>query len=142
MGSPPAEMLLYRLKPLYWFSAHMHVKFEAKVTHTPIFKEAINPDEINVDSSEDENDEKPVKTTKFLALDKCLPNRKFIEFIDIAIPNPLPTVIKLDPEWLSILKATEHYLTFDRQSPILPTDEEICDKIDEARKWIDKQENI
>jgi lariat debranching enzyme len=33
LGSPPAESLLWWLKPRYWFSGHMHVKFEAVVNH-------------------------------------------------------------------------------------------------------------
>jgi lariat debranching enzyme len=119
----------------------MHVKFEATVKHDEISKQQLNPDEINVDSS-DEEDQKSPLATKFLALDKCLPNRKFIEFIDIPVSNPLPTVLKLDSEWLSILKATEPYLTFNRQAPSLPTDDDICDEIDKARKWIDHQDGI
>ena len=34
MGSGPSEYLLKKLKPAYWFSAHLHVKFAAIYHHT------------------------------------------------------------------------------------------------------------
>ena len=33
LGSGPTEEVLNTMKPDYWFSAHLHVKFAALVTH-------------------------------------------------------------------------------------------------------------
>ncbi|VDN97317.1 unnamed protein product [Rodentolepis nana] len=68
LGSPPAEQLLCQLKPRYWFAAHMHVKFPAIVQH----------------------EGSPGIQTKFLALDKCLHLRDYIQFLDIE-PDPQPS---------------------------------------------------
>ena len=54
--------ILKQLKPMYSFSAHLHVKFEATVNH---------------DNG---------TSTHFLALDKCIPhapNRQFLQVIDL-----------------------------------------------------------
>ena len=116
--------LLYTLKPRWWFSAHLHCRFEATVTHEvqggPRANEAVesaektNPDEINIEDNDDTeeipaatsiegagipsrnadeivlDDEEedvdapppplpPPAETQFLALDKCLPRRQFLE---------------------------------------------------------------
>ena len=60
LGSPPAEELLQILRPRYWFSAHLHVKYAALYAH---------PGPANGHASE----------TAFLALDKCLPGRGFLQ---------------------------------------------------------------
>ncbi|KAG0638524.1 putative lariat debranching enzyme [Tuber brumale] len=84
LGSPPARSLLNKLKPRYWFSAHLHVKFAALVDHGG-------------------------KVTNFLALDKCLPRREFLQLLTI------PTIesksgLSYDPEWLAITRALNPYL--------------------------------
>ena len=127
--------LLRTLQPEWWFSAHLHTRFEAVVVHSggddmpagssaPPSSVVQNPDEITIDDDEFEgqtstevvhaesmpvaadvvklhnisrnedeitlDDEEedvappplpppPTRETKFLALDKCLPRREFLE---------------------------------------------------------------
>jgi len=84
LGSPASEELLHALKPSYWFCGHMHVKFPAIVQH---------------DTSQ----------TKFLALDKCLPGRSFMQFLDDIGGNHDMTIYH-DKEWLAILHSTQQYV--------------------------------
>ena len=111
LGSPPLMGLLRALKPEWWFAAHMHTRYEARVVHEdrPKSQSIVtqNPDEILIEDDElgqkvlppaevslflnpDEitlSDEEavveapppPPTETKFLALDKCLPRRQFLE---------------------------------------------------------------
>jgi Lariat debranching enzyme, C-terminal domain len=67
LGSPPAEQLLNALKPDYWFSAHLHVKFAAIVHHSTVPEDG--------------------RATRFLALDKCLPNRDFLQLVVVDRPQ-------------------------------------------------------
>lgn len=49
-------------------------------------------------------------TTQFMALDKCLPRRQCIARLDI--PNtPTSDKLQYDPEWLSIVRCTNHLFT-------------------------------
>ncbi|XP_057298564.1 uncharacterized protein LOC130629404 [Hydractinia symbiolongicarpus] len=85
IDNDPAEELLRLLKPTYWFAAHHHVKFAALVQH---------------DSKE---------STKFLALGKCLPSNDFMQILNFDSPSS-EVVLKYDLQWLSVLKATDHYM--------------------------------
>lgn len=100
-GNPGATQLLNRLQPKFWFAAHIHVKFPALVRHDDTGKE-----------------------TRFLALDKALPKRDFIQILDIPVEAERRDAgmafadrrafgeakdsdefrIDFDPEWLAILR--------------------------------------
>ena len=193
LGSWPAEMLLRRLKPWYWFSAHLHVKFAAFVDHDDLGEGGSGQDssgqvsglgdsghvdaeddegEIVLEDSDDEDQEKPVspgkrtlshsaasessskrlkqssesdlnqstevipqkedtpktgRTTRFLALDKCLPHRDFLQILDI---DPDPTVpysdhLSYSPEWLAITRTFHPYLSTALKPITMPSDEEL-----------------
>jgi len=100
LGSPPARDILDTLRPKYWFSAHLHCKFAAIIPH----------------------DEDSERTTKFLALDKCLPRRQFLQILNIGdeIQEEDSVTLKYCPQWLAILKSTNHLLSVERKPRYTP----------------------
>ncbi|CAO1298097.1 unnamed protein product [Diamesa tonsa] len=103
LGSPPCEDLLFTLRPRNWFSAHLHCRFDATVDH-----------------NESER-------THFLALDKCLPRRHFLEVIlfgeeERIIEGEPRKEIELcyDLEWLTILSLTNNLLNVKSSYTKLP----------------------
>lgn len=96
LGSSVCEEVLKQLKPSYWFSAHLHTKFSAIVPHPE------------------------GSCTKFLALDKCLPRRRFLQLLDIEPSTSGPLELKYDQEWLTILFLTNHLLSIKSTYNYLP----------------------
>lgn len=96
LGSPPCMELLEQLKPTYWFSGHLHCKFAAIVPH---------------------NDQ---TCTKFLALDKCLPNRRFLQLVDVNVDENASNELEYDLEWLTILYLTKHLTSVKPFSNYMP----------------------
>jgi lariat debranching enzyme len=116
-GNPYQMELLKKLKPRFWFSGHMHVKYPAIYTHS--------------DGS----------ITRFLALDKCIPHRPFLQFVGVDSGSKDLGVVRnsggcespevcFDEEWLSILKVNNRLLPVGRSakftsgSLVYPSDSE------------------
>lgn len=118
LGSPINSELLDRLQPKWWLSAHLHVKYRAEINHGKDKEDKIetkdtNEIDLDLDSDSDiENDEtnkkESNKTTSFLALDKCMPRRQWLEVIeletDITHPSYINDSMYWDPEFIDNLR--------------------------------------
>lgn len=137
VGSLAAMDLLKKLRPGFWFSAHLHTKFAALVPH------------------EDGT------FTRFLALDQCRPRKDFLQVVDIDPRSPsfvhrMPAAdsrstggwanrwkdkqstsalgpsarLDYDPEWLAIQKVNHPHLSFSvrnqKATVVAPTKEDIA----------------
>ncbi|KAG5635350.1 hypothetical protein H0H81_011637 [Sphagnurus paluster] len=113
LGSPPLWGLLSHLRPQWWLSGHMRTRFEATVKHDGPIKDERSP------------------ATKFLALDKCLPNRQFLEVLEIATPSQAKSstrttpTISFDPHWLAITRALHPYLSRKKEQGHFPDEEQV-----------------
>lgn len=106
LGSPANEQLLLLLRPRYWFSAHLHVKFSAEIRHTNSDDKPKRSASSSVTATvQEQNTEKTATTefhgmepsdgncpdsnsltdqmTRFLSLDKCLPKRRHIQILHV-----------------------------------------------------------
>jgi lariat debranching enzyme len=228
LGSVAATTVLERLRPPYWFSAHMHCKFSGIWQHEggaePTVSEAVaseppatvkndgeidldidddepaaapkNDAEIDLDMDDDDVASAPVaspvkaeqaeevngqtvvpdevrdllpasfarsnfekaetlpfptsitnKTTKFLALDKCLPKRSFLQLLEIAPHSPSdlkrPLQLEYDTEWLAITRVFASDLQVGDPDVQVPTDKGDAyyrPLIEEQINWV--EENI
>ncbi|KAF2691316.1 DBR1-domain-containing protein [Lentithecium fluviatile CBS 122367] len=202
LGSVAAKIVLERLRPAHWFSAHMHARFEAVWEHERAHETSSsetsndphqtanknddeidlemddaapapppkNNAEIDLDLDDDAEAEKPVteingeakvngkaqvpqdirdllpesfarlesaptlpfpveitnKTTNFLALDKCLPYRHFLQLLEIA-PHEgggftRPVRLEYDHEWLAITRVFAKDLIVGNPGARVPLD--------------------
>lgn len=76
-GSPPLMELLRTLRPEWWFAAHMHIRYEATVEHRATASPPAPPTQEPAGVATQPN--MATAKTRFLGLDKCLPNRDFLE---------------------------------------------------------------
>ncbi|XP_061391557.1 lariat debranching enzyme [Musca vetustissima] len=122
LGSRPCQDLLNLLRPSYWFSAHLHCKFAALVQH----HEPAEKEQTEQHLSYPQNDRQKSKITKFLALDKCLPKRRFLQILDIDSENHTDDEghlrLEYDLEWLTILHLTNHLVNVKENYYYLPNE--------------------
>lgn len=121
LGCSPFMDLLKAVKPRFWFAAHLHVKFAAIYSH--------GDTSATTDLHQSDSDT-PVckisdgknKSTRFLALDKVLPGRDFLQLLQIPRQRPPSSESKLeyDIEWLAILKSTHYLLSTIRGRVFMP----------------------
>eukprot|EP01033_Poteriospumella_lacustris_P017222 gene17222-12314_t len=111
LGSPPARQILDHLQPSFWFSGHLHVKFPAVIPHPP-----------SLDVEGTATASSP-RVTRFLALDKVIPGRGYLQFLQVPSP-PTPAKesasvhipvyhddeLHFDIEWCTILRATHEQM--------------------------------
>ncbi|KAG0325887.1 Protein kinase, partial [Dissophora globulifera] len=123
-----------------------------------------NPDEIQIDLDDEEEDagqenasrvpsasQQPQQSkeipstrprarptsTKFLALDKCMPNRRYLEFIDfpeIEVSGALE--FKYDEEWLAIVRTMDPFLSLEHQQKNVPQGERLDHALAVNREWV------
>lgn len=136
LGSEPAEQVLNHLRPHYWFSGHMHIKYEATVHHQETtsknFFEKLSvpekiqkqlPKSVSTQTTSPKHRTTITNTsTKFIALDKPGPGLDFLQLLEIesawGIDDPTTAAylsktpigkfgLHYDEEWLSILRSTQ-----------------------------------
>ncbi|KAI9670457.1 MAG: hypothetical protein M1829_004780 [Trizodia sp. TS-e1964] len=231
LGNPPVKYLMDRLRPQFWFSAHLHVKFSAlvqyeKEEHPPV---VVNPgntistlqlgeatkghriDELKLQTQDDGRDPtsvddssqslaenfpeqpkapgqngnhenglaeestpealngsdsqpppastrttvlipRPLITnleTRFLALDKCEPGKKFLQLLEIVpfsdedaytSPRKEKFPLEYDKEWLAITRVFAPYLQLDnRNAPFHAHEGEshYLARIEEEEQWVE-----
>ncbi|XP_046854974.1 lariat debranching enzyme B-like [Xenia sp. Carnegie-2017] len=105
LGSNAAQEVLRTLQPDFWFSAHLHCRFPAQIYHS-----------------------QTGKMTYFLALDKCLPRRRYLEVIDVG-PAKGALELSYDAEWLAITKSTMPLLNTKPFGTNLPNDESVISSL-------------
>eukprot|EP00877_Chromochloris_zofingiensis_P005941 jgi/Chrzof1/15/Cz01g00160.t1 len=118
LGSPANHQLLTTLRPSYWFAAHLHVKFPAVVQHNLISHERRTPSAAQAAVPGITSSSSPSGVTKFLALDKPLPGRDFLQIIELDVKGPLE--FQYDEEWLAVLRSTHSVMSLERKAKMLP----------------------
>ncbi|GKT87209.1 lariat debranching enzyme [Colletotrichum tofieldiae] len=149
LGNVAAEYVCDRLRPPYWFSAHLHCKFAALKIYSD--KDATTKETASApaEAAAPAPAHEPVN---FLALDKCLPRRHFLQLLEAHPHNVLPADqpsptrpfrLQYDPEWLAITRVFHTSLKIGdpsaQPSPNLG-EEHYVPLVDAERRWV--EENV
>lgn len=116
LGNPMTSKLLKWIRPAFWFSAHLHAKFASIIQHADCSN--IERPFIYPSHSVDRTTLEGYSSTRFLALDKCLPGKKFLQILNINGQNDVESAsegvesssIQFDYEWLTILRKTASHM--------------------------------
>jgi lariat debranching enzyme len=101
-----------------------------------------NPDEILLDDEEPGVEAPPPAPvppvlTRFLALDKCLPQRQFLEVIDVDVPSPNTNpLFSFDPEWLAIDRAFQPWFSTVPRQREFPDEQEARALVSKELEWV------
>ncbi|EJU05916.1 Metallophos-domain-containing protein [Dacryopinax primogenitus] len=118
-----------------------------------------NPDEIALDDEEDAGNQEadgvfgvkstetcpaplppPTReSTQFLALDKCLPKRRYLEIVDVDTPIPIGPhgpLMTFNPQWLAIMRAAFPYLSLEAHQQAMPDLNTMKTEVEREGKWI------
>jgi len=124
-------------------------KFRRNIQPPPAENSFLNPDEITLsdEAAIVETPPPPPNETKFLALDKCLPRRQFLEVVDLPLDSAYSLsqnsqsdsaqpVLSFDPEWLAISRAFHPWLSTTHQQPSFPEEAEARAMISKELEWV------
>ncbi|KLO19596.1 DBR1-domain-containing protein [Schizopora paradoxa] len=123
------------------FDEDEHLSASAPVpTAGPASVSEANPDEIVLDDEIETVIASPPKAqvTRFLALDKCLPKRQFLEVVDVPASQPSTDELRVtfDPEWLAITRAFHPFFSSGRSQKAYPKPHQSQQSVEKELKWV------
>ena len=122
LGNPHLNSLVKKLQPKHWFAAHLHTCFPATIRH------------------------KSKDRTEFLALDKILPGRKFMQLIEWPSLSDADLTFKYDEEWLAITKLIHPFFPKEKRATTLSMQVKTAlkrkEKVDLIRKSLKSPINV
>ena len=83
----------------------------------------VDHDKVNEEEAqlfEQQENLNPNRFTRFLALDKALPQRDFLQLVDIPTKSHAPYEFKYDAEWLAVLRNTNDLMSLTSSHIRLP----------------------